>query len=183
MDRTRSSVDQLTASFNLLASAIESIRTARNNAIGEGINLSAAPIPAFATGGVSRGGSFIAGERGAELITTNTSMAILNNRTTAAFVAGMRVGTSTNSMAASAPSVPQFANGGMFVPQVSTAAPSVVNSANYNVTISVENLGAGVTQADAADFAGAVVPLIRQELQNVQRETTVRDRQRLRGTT
>lgn len=57
---------------------------------------SAAPtlrLKGFATGGVTEGGQpFMAGEQGRELLWTDKEMAVWNNRTTEAFLAGTRMG-------------------------------------------------------------------------------------------
>jgi hypothetical protein len=97
-----------------IATSVANIATAATNAtnaVQGGVDLATGKQQpqAFAEGGV-----FMAGERGRELIFSDEDVAILNNRTTEAFLAGQR---------------------SMFAPLFSAQASNVVNNSERNVTL------------------------------------------------
>lgn len=98
--------------------------TNANQALQQGINLGNQKPQQFAEGGV-----FVAGERGRELISSDTDLAILNNRTTEAFLAGQR---------------------SVFTPLFGAQASNVVNNNQRNVTLQQTFIVQSQAQADSA---------------------------------
>jgi hypothetical protein len=112
-----------------IATSVANIATAATNAtnaVQGGVDLATGKQQpqAFAEGGV-----FLAGERGRELIFSDEDVAILNNRTTEAFLAGQR---------------------SMFAPLFSAQASNVVNSSERTVNVYVTQHIQSQAQADSA---------------------------------
>ncbi len=85
--------------------------------------------PGGGTQAFAEGGIFVAGERGPELISSDTDLAILNNRTTEAFLAGQR---------------------SVFTPLFGAQASNVVNNSTRNVTVQQTFIVQSQAQADSA---------------------------------